>query len=158
MHLEDAGARCSEREEGLLSARVDIINAHTVLITWRLQNSTLDWPSLYLVECFSPGHRVEMSVNNSLSVQLMGLIPSTTYNCCVSAMYESYVLTPKEACVEAKLVQPGESNGSNSSSDTTIGGVLGFFIVFLLILLAISGAALVYLLRPRLFKRIIPKQ
>ena len=154
-HFEDAGISCGEREERLLSVGVDIINVHTVSITWRLQNSTLDWPSLYLVECFSPGHRVEMSVNNSLRVQLMGLIPSTTYNCCVSAVYESYMLTPKRACVEAKLVQPGESNGSNSSSDTIIGGVLGFIIVILLILLAISGAALVYLLRPKL---LLPKQ
>ena len=107
-HSEDAGVRCSEQKERSLNIRVDIINVHTVLVTWRLQNSTLHWPTSYVVECFSnlKGHRIEMSVNNAFSVQLMGLVASTTYNCCVSAVYESFVFTPKGACVEATIVQP----------------------------------------------------
>ena len=181
-HHEDAGVRCSEQEERSLNIRVDVINVNTVLITWRLQNSTLNWLILYVVNCFSnlKGHHIEMSVNNAFSVQMMGLIPSIAYNCCVSAVYESYVFTPKGACVEATMVQPSEhpmtqpkeistilsenptiqlnTCETKGSSADTVGGVLGFIVIILLILLAISGAALVYLLRPRLFRSVLPKE
>ena len=85
-HHEDAGVKCSEHEERLLNISVDV---HTALITWRLQNSTLRWPTSYIVKCFNERHHTEMSVNNAFSVQLMGLIPSAPYNCCVSAVYGS---------------------------------------------------------------------
>ena len=191
-HHEDVGVKCSEREERLLNIGVDV---HTALITWRLQNSTLRWPTSYVVKCFNERHCIEMSVNNAFSVQLMGLIPSISYNCCVSAVYESYVYTPKGGCIEAVIIQPSEapinanrqpnetsqpegvlttssespmiqlsacesqgsdSRASNSSSADTIGGVLGFIIAILLILLAISGATLVYLLRLK-FLKFFPK-
>ena len=190
-HVEDAGVKCSEEEERLLHISVDVINVHTVSINWELQNITSRQPNSYKAECFGEAHHIEMSVNNTtFNLQLMGLLPSTSYNCCVSAVYESYVYTPKGACVEATTtIQPSEStyteiNSSTSSSadttpesnstasnsadttpestfrtsssaDTIIGGVLGFIIALLIILLAIAGAALVYLLRT---KSVIPKE
>ena len=39
-----------------------------------------------------------------------------------------------------------DTQGNNSNSVTTLGGVFGFIVAVLLILLAISGAVLVYLL------------
>ena len=182
-HYEDAGVRCSEQEERLLKIRVDIINEHTILVTWRFQNSTLRWPTSYVVECFTKGHRLEMLVNNAFRAQLMGLVASTTYNCCVSAVYESFVFTPKGACVEATIVQPSErrmtqpeeistilsesptiqlntceTKGSNSSSAADIiSGVFGFIIAVLLILLAILGTVLVCLLRQRFLRNVVPK-
>ena len=169
-----------------------------------------------------------MLVNNAtFSLELLGLVPFTSYNCCVSAVYGSYAA--RGVCIETETFQPQtthpssespmvQPNGSPtvmsgatstgtsehppsetvhvpgdistikpgsecptiqlnltscqtqggassidygatyvyvvsiiyasraSSSADTVGGVLGFIIAILLILLAISGAALVCLL------------
>lgn len=119
-HHEDAGVKCSEHEERLLNISVDV---HTALITWRLQNSTLRWPTSYVVKCFER-HRIEMSVNNAFSAQLMGLIPSTSYNCCVSAVYESYVYTPKGGCIEVIVIQPSEAPNRQPNETSQPEGVL----------------------------------
>ena len=83
IHYEDAGVRCGSEEErrendDIISVnRINIINVHTLLITWVLQNSTLHWPDSYVVECFSEyeGHRISKSASNSaFSLTLMGLI------------------------------------------------------------------------------------
>ena len=159
-HREDAGVECSEEKERLLHISVNVISVHTVSINWELQNITLRQPNSYKAECFSEAHHIEMSVNNTtFNIQLMGLLPSISYNCCVSAVYGSYcnIYTPKGACIETTTmnqIQP-KSNSQASSSADIVGGVLGFIIALLLILLAISGAALVYLLRT---KSVIPKE
>ena len=118
---------------------VGIINVHTVLITWKLLNSSLPhWPTSYVSECFSVEHRIELSVNNeTFSAQLMGLIPATSYNCCISAVYiYDYTYTHKGACTEEYVtVQP--SSDEISSNADTVGGVLGAIIIILVILLAI---------------------
>ena len=181
-HGEDAGVRCTgDVDSPLLSESVtnvsvnitSIISTHgtnlyTVLITWKLQNTS--WyqhpPNSLQIGCFSHPHRIERSVNyTTFSIHLVGLLPSTLYNCCVSAVYESY--TAKGVCIETATIPPNETTmiqpdspcntlGMASSSSNTIGGVLGFIIAVLLILLAISGAALVYLLRPK-FLNVAPK-
>ena len=162
-HREDAGVKCSKEVEGLLNIiiRIDVIDMHAVSINWELQNIRLHRPNSYEVKCFSEAHHIEMSVNNTtFNIQLMGLLASISYNCCVSAVYESYIYTPKGACSETTTmnqIQP-RSNFRTSSSADIVGGVLGFIIALLLILLAISGAALVYLLRPRFLKSVITKE
>ena len=180
-HREDAGVRCTgDVDSSLLSESVtnvsvnmtSIISTHgtnlyTVLITWKLQNTSRYryQPDSFQIECFSHPHRIEMSVNYTLatfSIHLVGLLPSILYNCCVSAVYESY--TAKGVCItiapnETSMIQPDSpcnTLGMASSSSNTIGGVLGFIIAVLLILLAISGTALVYLLRPK-FLNVAPK-
>jgi hypothetical protein len=189
-HGKDAGVRCAG-DSLLLSNRVmnlsinnitmistHGINLYTVLISWKWQqnNSTQNQPNSFQIECFSYQlmHRVGMSVNTTtFSVELVGLLSSTSYNCCVSAVYGS--LTARAACTEianiqlptseTPMMQPiggptvkpegvkpstcqtQENSSSASSSADTIGGVLGSIIAILLILLAVSGASLVYLLR-----------
>ncbi len=188
-HGKDAGVRCAG-ESLLLSNRVmnvsinnitNIntrgINLYTVLISWKWQNnSTQNQPNSFQIECFSSQlmHRVGMSVNTTtFSIELLGLLSSTSYNCCVSVVYGSQ--TARAFCTEIATIQPPisetptmqpiggptvkpegvnpstcqtlESSSISSSSADTIGGVLGSIIAVLLILLAVSGAALVYLLR-----------
>jgi hypothetical protein len=119
-----------------------------------------------------------MSVNTTtFSAELLGLLPSTSYNCCVSAVYGSH--PARAVCTEIATIQPPPSDSeiqtttlrdnstrasSSAEADTivgassTIGGVLGFIIAVLLILLAVLGAALVYLLRPKFLRNSVPKQ
>ena len=143
---------------------VDIINVHTVLITWKLLNSTLShWPNSYVVECFSMRHRIELLVNNAtFSAQLMGLVPGTSYNCCISALYvyDHIMYTHKRACTEEYVtVQP--SSDEISSNADVVGGVLGTIIIILVILLAIlSGIILsyIYYLRRQGSVTVIPEE
>ena len=110
-------------------------------------------------------HRIEISVNNeTFTAQLMGLIPGTSYNCCISAVYESYIYnyryTHKGACTEEYVtVQP--SSDEISSNADTVGGVLGTIIIILVILLAIlSGIILsyIYYLRRQGSVTVIPEE
>ena len=180
-HSEDAGVRCTRGLDSSLQSVKNVsinltsvisiqgINLYTVLITWKLQNRSYQLqPSMYQIECLSNQHRIAISVNSTtFSVQLVGLLPSTSYNCCVSATYKAY--TPKGICVETVMIESSETSvtqldlcetvgRASSSAADTIGGVLGFIIAILLILLAVSGVALVYLLRPRIFRSVLPKQ
>ena len=181
-HSEDAGVRCTGSVDSSFLSEIVMnisvnttsiistqgISSYTVLITWKLQNISWYQPNSYQTECFNDQHRIEMLVNNEFRVQLTGLLPYNSYNCCVSAVYESY--TAKGVCIETaiiphnetSMIQPDSCNTLGtpsmvSSSADTIGGVLGFIIAVLLILLAISGAALVYLLRPRFLGYVAPK-
>ena len=164
-HSEEAGVKCNRDEDIMknISASLQLstpcISAYTALITWASQNTTQYQPSSYKVECFNRQHHIKMLVNNiTFSIELFGLLPSTSYNCCVSAIYESY--TARAVCTEIVTTMMPPSGGpivKNSAADT-IGGVLGFIIAVLLILLAVLGVALVYLLRPRLFRSVLPKQ
>ena len=223
VHREDAGVKCIGDEEirKNISVRMSTsrVSVHTALITWMPQNTTQYQPSSYKIECFSSQHQIKMVVNNAtFSLELVGLLTSTTYNCCVSAMYGSY--TARRVCTETATIQPptsqpsetpmqpsenstvnkgdisaikpsetpmmqpsesptvqpggiltsikptecpttqlstqctcepqgNNSRASNSSLANTIGGVLGFIVAVLIVLLAVLGAALVYLLRSR---------
>ena len=186
IHIEDAGARCSRDldssspSEDVTNVNVNITNTvsiqgislYTVLVTWKWQNNSVIQYQLnsFQIECFSDRHRIEMSVNSTtFSIELLGLLPSTSYNCCVSAVYGLYMA--RGVCTETTTITdiPLASEiptvtmahetlrASSSAADTIIGGVLGFIIIILLILLAVSVAALVYLLHPRLFRGILPK-
>ena len=174
-HREDAGVKCNRDEESITNISVNIIrlstshgSAYAALITWISQNMTQYQPSSYKTECFNEQHQVKMLVNNeTFSLEILGLFPSTSYNCCVSAVHGSYTARRSRVCIETTTIDIPLSGiptmscenlkrDSRSMADT-IGGVLGFIIVILLILLAVSVAALVYLLHPRLFRGILPK-
>ena len=133
---------------------------HTALISWVLYNTTMDEPTSFDIECSNERHSITMSVRGQDSTaHLMGLLPLTSYNCCVSAVYELYqadgichdIETPKlfistTTTVTATMLRASSDHDSDAK---VVGGVLGFIVVILLILLMISGAALVFLLLPR---------
>jgi hypothetical protein len=208
VHREDVGVICTGTSSLLFNSVMNVsinnitiistheINLYAVFITWKWQNNSMmiqNQPNSFQIECFSDQHHIGMPVNSTtFSIELMGLLPSTSYNCCVSAVYGSY--TARAVCTEIATILPPtsqtsetptmhaqpsggtivkpegvttikpstcqiqECNSMASSSADTIGGVLGFIIAVLLILLAVSGAALVYLLRPIFFRNSVPKQ
>ena len=170
---------------------------YSVLITWEYHrhNNTSRRRQLtnFEVECLSKQHYISYlsANNNTFRASIGGLIPFTSYNCCVSSMYyahgylgASYVMeyyTAEKRCILVTAMdslttvtvdavttvtppteivippqQSGDSNMKNNDMRVNIiGGALGFVIVILLLLLAICGGALIYLLRS---KSVIPKR
>ena len=137
-------------------------NVHTALISWMLYDTTMDEPTSFDIECSNERHSITMSVSGQDSTaHLMGLLPLTSYNCCVSAVYELYraegmcddeIETPElfiSATTTTVTVTMLRATSDHNSDAKLVGGVLGFIIVILLILLMISGAALIFLLLPR---------
>ena len=119
---------------------------HTALISWVLYNTTMDEPTSFDIECSNERHSITMSVRGQDSTaHLMGLLPLTSYNCCVSAVYELY--RAEGVCDDIET--PELFIHTRASETKIVGGVLGFIIIVLLILLMISGAALVFLLLPK---------
>ena len=97
-HHEDAGVKCN-RDEEIIIKNISISSCnirssttcaistgtYTALITWKPLNMT---PSSYKIECFNEQHQIKMLVNNeTFSLEILGLFPSTSYNCCVSAVH-----------------------------------------------------------------------
>ena len=169
---------------------------YSVLITWEYHrhNNTSRRRQLtnFEVECFSEQHYMSYlsANNNTFRARIGGLIPFTSYNCCVSSIYYahgysgvSYVMedyTAEKRCILVTAIdsltivtvdavttvtppeiviplqQSGDSNMKNNDMRVNIiGGALGFVIMILLLLLAICGGALLYLLRS---KSVIPKR
>ena len=100
------------------------------------------------------------------TTHLIGLLPFTSYNCCVSAEYELYVAdgicddikTPElfvkkpfvTTNTRTALTEVPKLSNSNASESGIVGGVLGAVVVILLILLTVT---LVYLLWQSNWKR-----
>ena len=157
-HTKDAGVQCRDDQGQVKTVRTTIINpVHTVLISWELENST--WagvPIMFKIECYSKKHSIVISVSNqSSTIRLGGLLPSTSYNCCVSAVYELY--TARRICKETETTSTTvttitKEKASNSMNAT--GGILGFIIAVLLVLLILSGILLICQLRPQWKERL----
>ena len=163
-HGEDVSVRCILKEDQRvknISLSVEIINnnhspstVHTALISWVLHNYTMDEPITFDIECSNERHSITMSVSGQDSTtHLMGLLPITSYNCCVSAVYELYraegVCDDEIETPELFISATTTANSDHDSDAKLVGGVLGFINVILSVLLIISGAALVFLLLPR---------
>ena len=196
-----AGVRCSEerlRVKNISSATIDTpYTTNTVLISWELYSGVPHNPSSFRVRCFNQQHYyMELFVNigtlTQIKLDIGDLFSSTTYVCCVSAIYyRNYIAGRK--CTSTDMLpsdpfttptpwptemsnQPFtiptstqilQSNSSMApasiSSDLNnmraninfIGGVLGSIIVILLLVLAVCGGALLYMLRSR---SVIPKR
>jgi hypothetical protein len=148
-----------------ITLSVEIINdyspstVHTALISWALYNTTKDEPNSFDVECSNERHRITMSVSGQVfTTNLTGLLPLTSYNCCVSAVYELYradgicdneIKTPELFinATQGAATTVAMLRASDHDSDVKIvGGVLGFIVMILLFLLT---TALVLLLLPR---------
>ena len=133
-------------------------NVHTVSVTW-VENTSAVVPRSFQVKCQNDFNTIQVLVSNqTTTAQVTGLLPSSSYNCCVAGVYRVYVArafctrnfeTPGSVVTTESPVTQMIIN-SDSSSVKVVGGVLGFIIILLLILLIISAVALVCLLRPRL--------
>ena len=171
-HSKDAGVRCQidSRLKDINAMVTGADTANTVSIRWQLQNSMQ--PYLVEVECFNEQHKIVQSVSNTtFNMQIQGLLSSTSYTCCVLALYREDD-GPKRICTAIKTpnllassIQPQNKFTSSSTSDETLApecnlnssasgsanntvfGVLGLIIGVLLILLALCGVVLVYLLQ-----------
>ena len=162
-HTRDASVRCRDDQGEVKTISATIINlVNTIMISWELGNSTqAGVPIMFKIECFSEKHSIVISVSNQTStVSLGGLLPSISYNCCVSVVYELY--TARRICTEIETtstkiitVTVSESTttmeeiaSESSNSTNVIGGVLGFIMAVLLVLLILSGILLIYQLSP----------
>ena len=165
-HGGGAGVRC--RVSQLNAISVAFVNTpccimRTAVISWELKNITIYRLNSFEVHCFNDKlqHSMEFSVDNeTFTTTLGGLLPSATYYiCCVSAVYGSFVAdeicdlaneTSESNLLTSSTPSPiensGEFVGDLDNRTSIIGGVLGFIIAALLILLAICGGALLYLL------------
>ena len=157
-HARDAGVLCRDDQGEVKTISATIINpVHTVMISWSLGNSTrAGMPTMFEIECFSEKHSIAISVSNqTLTINLGGLLPLNSYNCCVSVVYESY--TARKNCTEIETTSTDataitEEIASNSTN--VVGGVLGFIIAVLLLLLVLSGLLLICQLRPQWKERL----
>ena len=160
-HSKDVSVQCILREDQRvknMTVSANVIdtntpsNVHTALISWMLYNTTMDEPTSFDIECSNERHSIIMSVSGQdFTTHLMGLLPFTSYNCCVSAVYELY---RAEGVCDDEIETPelfisAATTTASSDHNSVVGGVLGFIVVILLILLMISGAALVFLLLPK---------
>ena len=103
------------------------------------------------VECSSSRHVSRLLVDNQTFIaHINGLLPSSDYNCCVSAVFNSRksksCVLIRTSAVPIVYPQRTERDDTNAAS-----GVLGFFVIVLLLLLILVLLALLYpcLIRPR---------
>ena len=123
-------------------------------------------PSSFNIECFNDKlpHSINVRVDNeTFTVQLGHLIPSTTYyTCCITAVYGPHNVLIDEICTQVTVTSSTTTDAPDKfisgafrlTSDlddrtSIVGGVLGFIIAVLLILFAIYGGAFLFLLRSR---------
>ena len=157
-HSEDAGVACSglKRVEGNTS--VSPVEEPSTMYTEEQRNNSQEQNghSSFRVECTSRFHSVTVSVvsNQSFITPVGGLLPSTSYNCCVSALYENGY-TGEGTCMLIETTHipttatVESARAMESKQPHVIGGVLGFIIILLLILLVLMGIALGCVLRTR---------
>ncbi len=150
-HTKDTGVQCRDDQGEVKTISATIVNpVHTVtvVISQSLGNSTqAGVPTMFEIECFSEKHSIAISVSNqTLTVNLGGLLSSTSYTCCVSVVNESY--TARRICTETVTTNTTITEERPSNSSNVVEGVLGFIITVLLVLLVLLVVLLTYLLRP----------
>ena len=172
-HTEDAGVACSGLKravEGNVSVapvrKPSTMYTEEVFLTWEQRgNSQLQEQASFRVECTSRLHSVTVSVvsNQSFTTPIGGLLPSTSYNCCVSALYENRytgegtcMLIETQTSITQAPCPTTPLNGETvtfsnivSAQPQVIGGVLGVVIILLLVLLVLMGIALGCVLRTK---------
>ena len=160
-HSKDAGVACSEfkRVEGNVSvAPVRVLSTAEIFLTWEQRSNSQERNGhlSFRVECMSRLHSVTVSVvrSQSFTTPVGGLLPSTSYNCCVSALYDNGY-TGEGTCIHIETTHipttatVESARAAESTQPQVIGGVLGFIIILLLLLLILMGIALGCVLRAR---------
>ena len=137
---------------------------HDAWISWELNSTVIYQPSSFNITCHSINHELPHNINfvvnnETFTIQLRCLL--THYICCVRAVYGPDNNVIDESCIPLQL--PNKTTNTESDDfvsthdasrglDNTagiVGGALAFIIVVLLIVLAICGGALLFLLRSR---------
>ena len=161
-----AGVTCPSYDL-LENVRVTFMNSshcplHDAWISWELNSTAIYQPRSFNINinCHSNHElprKIIFEVNNeTFTVQLGCLL--TYYICCVRAVYRSDNNVIDESCIPLQL--PNKTTNTESDDfvsthdasrglDNTagiVGGALAFIIVVLLIVLAICGGALLFLL------------
>ena len=160
---DSVGVRCMDAQRlnniGTIIMSTTGSSHHIILITWRLdQNNTgraIDEPRSFEVRCFNEWHSIKVSLSNTtFTTQVGGLLPSSSYTCCVSAVYDSYVA--KGVCTQTELpclelpYVTAEIEAANSKlMNVLVFGALGSIIIFFLVLSALLCVALIYQVRKR---------
>ena len=97
----------AERRLMNINATAIIGNQGTAMVTisWELTNDTLDKSNFFEVACFNEQHHTTLieNVNNqtfSTWLELGGLFSPDSYNCCVSAVYNTFLpaLATRKLC------------------------------------------------------------
>ena len=92
----DAGVKCRDKwlqvkniTAATIQASYNNITKQNILLSWELYNNASYTPSSFSVKCFDrQHHNMELSVNNGTLTQLnIGDLLSTSFRCCVSAIY-----------------------------------------------------------------------
>lgn len=154
-------------------------SATAVVVAWELQENQVNDLRLFEVSCFNENHIITLwASNKTYATQLAGLSPFSNYSCCVLAVLgsqKSTTVTKSCSYIEIleKMSSPEDHVDTISPATTTadseatslavsapcncrisysanvVSGILGFVVIVLLILLALTGTALVYLLRSK---------
>ena len=159
-HNKDVSVQCILREDQRvknITLDVRVVSApagtvHAAFISWILHSTTAEEPNSFDVKCYNKYHSLAMLASGqNFTTHLLGLLPLTFYNCCVSAVYELYVADGTCIEIETPELFVGATTVTTlrASETNVVGGVLGFIIVILFILLIISVLAVVYLSQPR---------
>ena len=115
----------------------------TVSLKWTLLTKDV---TEYFIECSSVNQVSNLVVDNETSIANMrGLLPSSDYRCCISAVFNNH---RTQSCA---FVRTGVLDQGTAGDVGAIGGVLGFIVAMLLLLLLLAVLALLYpcLIRPR---------
>ena len=128
-----------------LITTVNASNVHMVSVTW-VQNVSAAEPTSFEVKCRNDFNTITVIVNNKTNSteQIGPVLPVSLYHCCVSGVYRD-VYVARERCIQIEtpeLVMAINNDVLTSNSINVVGGVLGFIIVLLLVLLIISVVGL----------------
>ena len=125
IHQEDAGVRCNNDSERIKNITANAIAtsstlAVTVSLAWELYNTTLDEQQWFEIECLNEIHRVTLFLSNKTnSTDLFGLLSSSHYNCCVSAVYGLYATSRRKKCIPIEIPKTMMSTSPAPLSEST---------------------------------------
>ena len=111
----------------------------SVLVSWQVLDPPPDSYRITIAYTSTSNQTYTIStqvLGTATEVEYNQLIPQQQYTCCVIAVYGSQT---SHSC---ELFQTSPSHGSNSSQ--LVGGVLGFVIAVLVLLLVVAGVGLAY--------------
>ena len=129
----------------------------SVLVNWQL-DAMFPPPDSYRITITYTNITSTSNLTHVITIQVLGtatevefnqLIPQQQYTCCVIAVYGSLIFDSCDSFQTSSgpspSPSPSPSSGSLKSNSTQlVGGVLGFVIALLVLLLVVAGVGLAY--------------